>query len=252
MSGITACPRCRTRFRVTSQQLAAQGGKVRCGRCQEVFNAFDTFAGVPPPEQPAAPEAEPAPPPPQAFPAEAPPPEAAAAIPERRRSWPWLAGSLLLVLLLPLQGAFFFRNELAARVPELKPLLQQMCALAQCRVSLLHNADLVSIETSDMRQAEAGRPGVVLLSATLRNRARYPLAYPLLNLTLTDTRDRPVARRQFSPAQYLERPGLAEAGMPAEGGTDILLRLDLADLPAAGYELELSTHPLASPKAAAV
>lgn len=248
MSGTTTCPRCRTRFRVTPQQLAAHGGKVRCGRCQEVFNAFDTLAGAPLPEQPAAPEAEPAPPPleagtpPQIFPAEAPPPEAAAAIPERRRSWPWLAGSLLLLLLLPLQGAFFFRDELAARAPELKPLLQQMCALVQCRVSLLHNAELVSIEASDMRQAEAGRPGVVILSTTLRNRARHPLAYPLLNLTLTDTRDQPVARRQFPPAQYLEQPGMMEAGMPAEGGTDILLRLDLADLPAAGYRLELSTR----------
>lgn len=39
MSGITACPQCQTRFRVTDEQLQARHGDVRCGRCQHIFNA---------------------------------------------------------------------------------------------------------------------------------------------------------------------------------------------------------------------
>jgi len=35
----TTCPGCATTFRVTPEQLAARGGKVRCGKCQAVFNA---------------------------------------------------------------------------------------------------------------------------------------------------------------------------------------------------------------------
>ena len=37
----TRCPACGTIFRVTSEQLRAKAGKVRCGYCQSVFNAFD-------------------------------------------------------------------------------------------------------------------------------------------------------------------------------------------------------------------
>lgn len=39
----TRCPGCNTVFRVTSEQLRLKAGKVRCGHCQVVFNAFDEF-----------------------------------------------------------------------------------------------------------------------------------------------------------------------------------------------------------------
>ncbi len=37
----TRCPVCGTVFRVTSEQLRLKAGKVRCGHCRGVFNAFD-------------------------------------------------------------------------------------------------------------------------------------------------------------------------------------------------------------------
>jgi predicted Zn finger-like uncharacterized protein len=39
MAMLTTCPACRTRFRVTPEQLGAHRGDVRCGRCAKVFNA---------------------------------------------------------------------------------------------------------------------------------------------------------------------------------------------------------------------
>lgn len=39
----TRCPECGTVFRVTSEQLRRKAGKVRCGNCQAVFNAFDQW-----------------------------------------------------------------------------------------------------------------------------------------------------------------------------------------------------------------
>lgn len=35
----TQCPKCKTRFRVSDEQLAVANGKVRCGHCMEIFNA---------------------------------------------------------------------------------------------------------------------------------------------------------------------------------------------------------------------
>jgi predicted Zn finger-like uncharacterized protein len=39
----TCCPSCQTIFRVTSEQIRARAGKVRCGQCRTVFNAIDSL-----------------------------------------------------------------------------------------------------------------------------------------------------------------------------------------------------------------
>ena len=38
---ITRCPNCSTQFRVTESQLAAAGGRVRCGACLTVFEGTE-------------------------------------------------------------------------------------------------------------------------------------------------------------------------------------------------------------------
>ena len=40
---LTRCPNCTTTFRVGPEQLRARHGKVRCGQCNEVFNALDSL-----------------------------------------------------------------------------------------------------------------------------------------------------------------------------------------------------------------
>ncbi len=53
---LTRCPRCSTTFRVTPEQLKARHGRVRCGHCNDVFNALDTLIEATP--QPAPIRAE--------------------------------------------------------------------------------------------------------------------------------------------------------------------------------------------------
>src|SRR5574343_1161246 len=63
----TRCPECGSVFRVTSEQLRRKAGKVRCGNCQAVFNAFDNWLAEAPEDveapatQPAVPETQPQP-----------------------------------------------------------------------------------------------------------------------------------------------------------------------------------------------
>lgn len=40
---LTRCPSCQTTFRVTTEQLKVRLGKVRCGSCQQVFNALEAL-----------------------------------------------------------------------------------------------------------------------------------------------------------------------------------------------------------------
>ena len=44
---LTRCPSCATHFRVTPEQLKARSGRVRCGECQNVFNALDSLIEEP-------------------------------------------------------------------------------------------------------------------------------------------------------------------------------------------------------------
>ena len=68
MSLITCCPSCATRFRVVPDQLRISDGWVRCGRCQEVFDAAaalqeqqEAALAAPQPAVPPAPATEAAP-----------------------------------------------------------------------------------------------------------------------------------------------------------------------------------------------
>lgn len=60
MSQTTRCPSCGTKFKVVADQLRISEGWVRCGQCQEVFDAtltLDSAAAAPVPAVPAAPAA---------------------------------------------------------------------------------------------------------------------------------------------------------------------------------------------------
>jgi predicted Zn finger-like uncharacterized protein len=56
----TTCNHCGTRFRLSAAQLTAAQGKVRCGQCHEVFDAYEALegAGVAPQMPPEAAEPE--------------------------------------------------------------------------------------------------------------------------------------------------------------------------------------------------
>ncbi|HEU5399595.1 MAG TPA: DUF3426 domain-containing protein [Gammaproteobacteria bacterium] len=55
----TVCTNCKTKFRVSSAQLKAADGKVRCGKCHEVFDAFWALEGNNSDPQPVPTQEEP-------------------------------------------------------------------------------------------------------------------------------------------------------------------------------------------------
>jgi predicted Zn finger-like uncharacterized protein len=272
----TRCPGCRTIFRVTAQQLALKGGQVRCGHCRTVFDgaaerislsgapaASDADAeqgpptvtlrsahalkGIDEPEEPPrttttrAPDSRPA-----SVPA------SGAAIDRewenrfawdrrkaKRRPGPGAAiGVVLLVVLLLVQAAWHFRDALAAHFPAIRPSLARACAMAGCAIRPLRDVAALSIEASDL-QADAAHRGLLILSATVRNRAAYPIAYPHLELTLTDAQDQPVVRRAFAPAEFAGGTTDLDAGIAGNGELPVKLFVDASATAQAGYRLYL-------------
>lgn len=271
MSTATQCPACNTRFRVSQEQLDAHQGMVRCGRCQAPFNALEHLQDDQPSpqldlpimqEEEATPPAAPEPATAEAGHTETLTPQQDKAIaefilgnqqestddeefsaePEKKRAvWAWVAGSIVLLLILLAQGMYFFRVELAARMPGLKPALVSYCDLLACSVPLPREADLMSIESSSL-EADPAHPSVIILTATLRNispHSPYTQAYPNLELTLNDINDKPLARRTFQPREYLPLGQDEKLGLAVNREVNIKLSLDTAELKPSGYRLLL-------------
>ena len=158
---------------------------------------------------------------------------------EKKRRWPWVIGCLLLLMVLLAQAAYFFRIELAARLPGIKPTLISYCLLLRCTVPLPQKADQLSIESSDLEVADPAQASTIILNATLRNHAPYAQTYPNLELTLTDTQDKAVARRAFRPMEYLRPDEDEKQGLLPNRETSIKLHLDTTDLKPTGYRLFL-------------
>lgn len=148
---------------------------------------------------------------------------------------------IVLALLLVLAAvALLARTSLAERQPALRPLLESLCAPLGCAVPAARNLDALRIDASQLEQGEG--PGQYQLSVTLLNRSDAMVAWPELELVLTDLRDAPLQRHRFGPDRYLagaapaDRTGLAghaertvQVGFGTDGGGK--------SVPALGYRV---------------
>jgi predicted Zn finger-like uncharacterized protein len=114
-------------------------------------------------------------------------------------------GSLLLAALLVLQLAVIFRTEITTRWPQWRPVLVQICGLFGCNVGWPTRADLLAVVGTEL-QAIPGTD-VLELTAVIRNRASFKVALPAIEVTLTDTTNRTLARKVFAPVDYLVSAG---------------------------------------------
>lgn len=237
--------------------MEAHSGMVRCGYCRQTFDARPSFEA----EEPNPQLELPIPalePPVLDTPVSPPPPTLPVLQPmtlaERveivddddeldggdmqKRTWPWTVASVLALMMLIAQAAYFYRVDVAAHHPSLKPALESYCGLLKCEIPLPSYADLITIESSEL-EAVPDVEARIVLHALLRNRAEYAQAYPHLELTLTDSMDKALARRIFKPTEYLPSSERQDAGMRPNRELAIALELDTTDLKPMGYRMQL-------------
>lgn len=162
----------------------------------------------------------------------------------RRSPRLWAIGSFLLLAVLGVQLVYVYRSELAARYPVMKPALGRLCELAGCTVPALQRPRLLSIEASDLQSIDPARPGLIQVTATLRNNATHEVGYPAIDLVLTNTREHTLARRIVLPGEYLDRGRDPGMGIPPKGEITIRFHVDTGDLGASGFRLDLLAAPL--------
>jgi predicted Zn finger-like uncharacterized protein len=159
----------------------------------------------------------------------------------RRRGFA-VAGAVLLTLLAA-QAVFFYRSEVAARYPLAKQWLGSLCAQAGCTVTLPQQAQSILIEASDLQVSDPANPNRIQLTATLRNHAGHDVAYPALDLVLTNVNDHTLARRIFLPEDYLGGGRDVRAGIAANAEMTVRLALETGNLGAAGFRLAVLSAP---------
>jgi predicted Zn finger-like uncharacterized protein len=92
------------------------------------------------------------------------------------------------------QWVFIERDRLAAQWPDVRPVLQAFCGFAKCQILPLKRIDALSVDSVGFHQL--GKE-TYRLSFTVKNSSVLPLAFPAVELTLTDLQDLPVYRRVF-------------------------------------------------------
>lgn len=158
--------------------------------------------------------------------------------PATTRRWPWVAGSVLLLIALGMQAVVALRIPLAKSLPAAQPAIAVLCRIAHCTIRLPAQADLISIESSDLH-SDPAKPGRLIVSATLKNRAAFSQQFPHLELTLTDIADKAILRKVLPPTAYLP-PNIATAnGMLSNADIAVNLLIDIDPLTANGYRLYL-------------
>ena len=153
--------------------------------------------------------------------------------------------AVMLTLGLALQLGHHFRDTIAAHHPSLRPALHAWCAQVGCKVQPPLRLDALQVDSATLVRTASEGPDRYRLTVSVNSRSGVELAWPHIDLTLTDDRGTVIARRAFSPrdAQVARGEGMpllsVPEAVPAGESTPLQWSLRLDDLAPAGYTAEL-------------
>jgi hypothetical protein len=143
----------------------------------------------------------------------------------------------LLALGLLAQAVAGWRNEIAASVPAIAPLLQGALKPFNLNVAPPRDRTELSIESFDLQATSVSNR--LELSAVLRNQAGHEVAWPAMELSLTDSNGALMVRKVIAAPEYLGSASQASSGMAARSERPIRLLLDHQPPLPAGYSVDL-------------
>ena len=153
----------------------------------------------------------------------------------------WALGLLSVVMVATLiaQIAEQERDRLAASIPELRPAIVALCDALGCKVAPFRQIEAIVIDTSAFVPV---RGEVYRLNVTLKNKARFDVAVPALELTLTDLQDQTLLRKVFTAADLGSQAGTIAAGAELAAIVPVSVKADTLPQPIRGYRV-LAFYP---------
>jgi predicted Zn finger-like uncharacterized protein len=126
-----------------------------------------------------------------------------------------------LVVMFAGQWVYRERDKLAAAYPGLKTTLQAACVWANCVVQPVQQIDALTIDSVAFNKLDKD---IYKLSFLVKNSSQLPLAYPAVELVLTDAEDQPAYRRVLLSTELGAKATELPAG--AEWPVSVTLRVD--------------------------
>lgn len=238
----TVCPQCKTTFSVTEEQLEERDGVVRCGKCTIVFQAGNYLVEKSGPtssgEKPETSETE------KPHPKEDLEEIFYQLVGRRPRSLVqpvvWLSGCILLMGMLFVQYVYFYRDQLAKH-PEYGNRVIAACdrfAHLGCRIIPPREIGRIELTHTTVKPHPKYEK-MLRVKATLVNRANFPQAYPLMEISLSNRLGEVTSRRIFNAEQFLTKKELANKFMPKNVAIGALLDITNLNSKTQGYEIRL-------------
>lgn len=143
---------------------------------------------------------------------------------DQRKQRLMLGAAVILTVVLALQLVLAQRAQLSQSAGW-RPLLGTLCGALGCSLPPWHEPAAFVVVERDIRSLQ-DPPGVLQVTARIRNEARWAQAWPRLQLTLSDVDGQPLATRVFQPAEYL-------GGTPSQSelasGADVAIRMQVIE-----------------------
>jgi len=196
MAMVTLCPQCQTAFAIQAEHYSAADAWVRCGRCAHVFEVdqhlfeLDGDTSTPNVKERSV-----------VTNLAAKQPSVAVNALATHHPGIWLMACLLAWL--GLQALVYSRDQLAAAMPELMPVLTKLCQPLACDVRLPLALDKVSMESGSFKRVDAN---LYAFEGVIKNASDFPVLMPSLELTLIDSDESVVIRKILMPPEL----GLAD------------------------------------------
>jgi len=154
----------------------------------------------------------------------------------------WGLASALALILLVIQLAYVYRNDLATKVPSLRPMLVSMCVTLKCEVSLRRHLERISVAVVALERLPGTEPEgsatqKLVLKFSMRNRFNQAQPWPSLALELTDASGTVVLRKPLGPHEYLPRE-LADKPFAAAQEVNLNVPVTVKGLQINGYTLK--------------
>ncbi len=153
----------------------------------------------------------------------------------RVRRLAWNSGAVLLILALGLQYIYVIRNELA-QSSNYRPWIESYCKLIDCHIPLRRELQSIELLQREIAQ-DPDQDNVLRVRAMFVNQARFKQAYPIVQVTLSDTNNQVIAMRRIKPEEYLADQSIQQGMLPGRQVT-LDLRFFKPEQPVSTYEFD--------------
>jgi predicted Zn finger-like uncharacterized protein len=135
----------------------------------------------------------------------------------------WLAGTIILLLILSAQ--YLHVNSVAfSQDPNIRPLLKILCSTTHCPLPLIKTPRKIVTVSHDVH-SNPKINNALTIQLTFKNKASYTQGYPTLEITFSNPLGKVVARRRFSPRDYLVEQNLYKQGLASNKSQTINLEI---------------------------